>query len=115
MQAGGTIMKLETNVVVRRVSITAFAALACAALGGCMTSSPIWEAHFGEAVRSNARVQIIDAHAGDQAPSPQGIDGKAAASVMDLYDKSYAHPPVSSNAYTMGVSNGGGGGSGGGQ
>lgn len=75
-----------------------------AALGGCMTSSPIWEAHFGEAVRTSTQAQIIDPDAAQHAASAQGIDGKAAASAMDLYDKSYQQPPVADNAYTMGVS-----------
>jgi hypothetical protein len=74
-----------------------------AALGGCMTSSPIWEAHFGEAVRTSMHAQIIDPDAAQHASSPQGIDGKAAASSMSHYDKSYQQPPAADNAYSMGV------------
>lgn len=102
-------MKQEAIVLARRA---AFVVLACTALGGCMTSSPIWEAHFGEAARTDARVQIINPHAGEDAPSPQSIDGNSAVSAMDLYDKSFRQPPSAANAYTIGVSSGSGSGSG---
>ncbi|WP_322015027.1 hypothetical protein [Paraburkholderia sp. J12] len=96
-------MKLETIVVARRAALLV---AACAALGGCMTSTPIWDAHFGEAARTSAQVQIIDPHAGENAPSPQGIDGNSAVSAMDLYDKSFKEPVVSTNPYAIGVSSG---------
>ncbi|WP_321961862.1 hypothetical protein [Paraburkholderia sp. J7] len=74
-----------------------------AALGGCMTSTPIWDAHFGDAVRTSMRAQIIDPDAAQHASSPLSIDGKAADSAMTLYDKSYQQPPVADHAYSMGV------------
>lgn len=96
-------MKLRLIAIVRQALLIVPLA---AALGGCMTSSPIWEAHFGEAVRASTQAQIIDPDAAQRpAPAP-GIDGKAAASAMNLYDKSYEQPPVADNAYTMGVSGG---------
>jgi hypothetical protein len=100
-------MKFEAIVLARRAALVA---AACAALGGCMSSSPIWDAHFGEAARATTQVQIINPHAGEDAPSPQGIDGPSAVSAMDLYDKSFKTPPTTSNAYTIGVSGGSGGG-----
>jgi hypothetical protein len=75
-----------------------------AALGGCMTSSPIWEAHFGQAVRHSMQAQIIDPEAGQHAASQPGVDGKSAAAAMDRYDKSFEQPPVSASPYTIGVS-----------
>ena len=97
-------MKLDNFALVRRFLLIAPLG---AALGGCMTSSPIWEAHFGEAVRHSMQVQIIDPDAGQHAPQP-GVDGKSAASAMDNYDKSFQHPVTSANPYTIGVSGGGG-------
>ncbi|QBQ98312.1 hypothetical protein [Paraburkholderia pallida] len=108
-------MKLESIVIVRRAALILAGVVASATLGGCMTSTPIWDAHFGEAVRTSAQVQVIDPHAGDHAPSPQSIDGTAAASAMDQYDKSFTAPPVTTNAFTIGISAGGGGGSASGQ
>ncbi|WP_322044234.1 hypothetical protein [Paraburkholderia sp. J67] len=80
--------------------------VASAALGGCMTSSPIWEAHFGEAVRTSMRAQIIDPDAAQHVNLSPGIDGKAAAASIERYTESYQKPPVSDNAFTMGVTSG---------
>ena len=101
-------MKLERLHIMRRLALMV---LACAALGGCMSSSPIWDAHFGEAVRAVTQLQIIDPHASENNPSLPGIDGKSAVSAMTQYDKSYSQPPTSTNPYTIGVSSGGGTGS----
>ena len=46
----------------------------CVALAGCMTSTPVWDEHFGEAARMAAQMQIIDPHAGEHAPSAPGVD-----------------------------------------
>jgi hypothetical protein len=93
-------MKLDRIVFARR-------ALAivpvCALLGGCMSSSPIWDAHFGEAVRAITQAQIIDPQAGEHNPSTQGIDGKTAVSAMVTYDKSYEAPPPVTNTFVIGI------------
>ncbi len=87
-------------------------ALALAApLAGCMSSSPVWESHFGEAVQTAVQAQIIDPDAAEHGVTTQGIDGKSATSALNLYDKSFQQPPATNNAFTMGVSGGGGGGS----
>ncbi|CAG9211908.1 tRNA delta(2)-isopentenylpyrophosphate transferase [Paraburkholderia tropica] len=80
--------------------------VASAALGGCMTSSPIWEAHFGEAVRTSMHAQIIDPDAAQHVDVSPGIDGKAAAASIKRYTESYEKPPTSDNAFTMGVTSG---------
>ncbi|AXL53208.1 hypothetical protein DSC91_006520 [Paraburkholderia caffeinilytica] len=85
---------------------------ACVTLGGCMSSTPIWDAHFGQAVKTVTQAQIIDPHAAEHAQSAPGVDGKAAASAMDTYDKSFQQPVPQSNAFVIGIGNGGGGASG---
>jgi hypothetical protein len=94
-------MKLANFAFVRRVLLIAPLG---AALGGCMTSTPIWDAHFGQAVRYSMHAQIIDPEAGQHAASQPGVDGKSAASAMDRYDKSFEQPPVTASPYTIGVS-----------
>ncbi|PMS38665.1 hypothetical protein B0G57_102275 [Trinickia symbiotica] len=81
-------------------------------LGGCMTSTPIWDAHFGEAVRAVTQAQIIDPQAGEHNPSTPGVDGKAAVSAMTTYNKSFDAPPPTVNQFVIGVGGGGGGGGG---
>jgi len=79
-----------------------------AALGGCLTSSPVWDAHFGEAARASAQMQIIDPHAAEHNPSTPGVDGKAAVAAQESYDKSFQAPPVTPNAFVIGIGNGSG-------
>ncbi|SDI09516.1 hypothetical protein [Paraburkholderia phenazinium] len=97
-------MKLATLRFAARaaLSVTAFVAL-----GGCMSSSPIWDAHFGEAEKAVTQAQIIDPRAAEHTPSVDGIDGKAAASAMTQYDKSFAQPATNTNPFVIGVSTGG--------
>jgi hypothetical protein len=104
----GNPMKLERSQIMRRLALLM---PACAFLGGCMSSSPIWDAHFGEAVRTVTQSQIIDPQAGEHAPSAPGIDGQSAVSAMTQYDKSFSQPPTSSNPYVIGVGTGTGTGS----
>lgn len=81
----------------------------CAALGGCMSSTPIWDAHFGQALKAVTQAQIIDPHAAEHAQSTPGVDGKSAASAMDTYDRSFQQPLPAPNAFVIGIGNGGGG------
>jgi hypothetical protein len=76
---------------------------ACALLGGCMSSSPIWDAHFGESVKAITQAQIIDPQAGEYLPSANGVDGKSAASAMDAYDKSFQAPAPTANPFVIGI------------
>lgn len=76
-------------------------------LGGCMTSTPIWDAHFGEAVRTTTQAQIIDPDAGEHNPSTSGVDAKAAVSAMTGYNKSFEAPPRTANEFIFGIGSGG--------
>jgi hypothetical protein len=82
-------------------------------LGGCMTSTPIWDAHFGEAVRTTTQAQIIDPDAGERNPSTPGVEAKAAVSAMTAYNKSFEAPTRTGNEFTFGMGSNGSGGSGG--
>jgi hypothetical protein len=97
-------MKLDRFSFVRR---TLAFATASTLLGGCMTSTPIWDAHFGEAVRTVTQAQIIDPQAGERNPSTPGIDGKAAVSAMTTYNKSFDAPGPTVNQFVLGGFGGG--------
>lgn len=103
-------MKLA-HIVFPHRSVLAVSMLA--ALSGCMTSTPIWDAHFGEAKRAVMQAQIIDPQAAQHAQSAQVIDGKSAVAAMDTYEKSFQQPVPSPNAFVIGVGSGNGGGAGG--
>lgn len=100
-------MKLELIVLMRRAALVA---PVCVALNGCMSSTPIWDAHFGQALKAVTQAQIIDPHAGEHTDAPQSMDGKSAASAMNNYDKSFQQPAPTPNAFVIGVGSGNSGG-----
>lgn len=93
-------MKLTQIVFVRRAALVL---PVCMALGGCLSSSPVWDARVGDAARTVFHAQVIDPQAGQHAPSTGGIDGKAAVSAQDAYDKSFHLPDPSPSAFVIGV------------
>ncbi|NML32523.1 hypothetical protein [Paraburkholderia antibiotica] len=101
-------MKLELLVMTRRVALLATLGATAAALSGCMSSSPIWDAHFGDAVRTVTQMQIIDPHAGEHTPSTPGVDGKAAVAAQDQYVKSFQAPTATVNPFVIGIGSAGG-------
>ncbi|WP_423396119.1 hypothetical protein [Burkholderia sp. LMG 21824] len=93
-------MKSAYLVFVRRAALAAPLAFA---LAGCMSSTPVWDTRFGQSVRAVTQAQIIDPHAAEHAAATTVVDGSAAASALDNYDKSFKQidPPV--NAFVIGV------------
>jgi hypothetical protein len=93
-------MRLHRTVFVRRALAMA---IVSGLLGGCMSSTPIWDAHFGESVKTIREAQIIDPHAAEHNPSTQGVDGEAAVSAMAAYNKSFTTPTPSANPFVIGI------------
>jgi hypothetical protein len=78
----------------------------CAALGGCLSSTPHWDKTFGNSVTQIRDMQVLNPNAGDNTDPVAGIDGKAAVAAQTQYDKSFTAPPPSVNVFTIGVSPG---------
>ncbi|CAB3726770.1 hypothetical protein LMG22037_05234 [Paraburkholderia phenoliruptrix] len=90
----------------RTISFSRWAALlvpACLTLNGCMSTTPDFDRHFGESVRSFTAAQIIDPDAATKNPSTPGVDGKAAVGAMANYSASFKAPPRTANAFVIGV------------
>jgi hypothetical protein len=73
-------------------------------LAGCLTSTPQWDAHFGDAVRQVRDAQVLDPQAGRNPDPVSGVDGVAAAGTMTRYGKSFAQPSVAVQPYSGGSS-----------
>ncbi|MDR2299152.1 MAG: hypothetical protein LBE30_12545 [Comamonas sp.] len=96
---------------------------ACAVLlAGCGSTTPNYDARFGEAVRT-ARLQMtINPDAGRAVgtgvDAATGMDGRATNETMQRYERSFKTPPPAVNVINIGGSltsnQGGGAGSGGG-
>ncbi|MFX1671653.1 hypothetical protein PWR63_05045 [Paraburkholderia sp. A2WS-5] len=100
-------MKLE---LVKLAGRAALVLSACAALNGCMSSTPIWDKNFGQALKAVTQAQIIDPNAAEHANAKPTMDGKSAATAMDNYDKSFRSPTSPANAFVIGVGSGNSGG-----
>jgi len=77
---------------------------AAAALMACTSPTPRLDAHFGESVADMQKMQILNPGAERNAAVPAGIDGKAAASGYEQYQKSFKAPEPKNNIFTIGVS-----------
>ncbi|GAB3628022.1 hypothetical protein PTE30175_02601 [Pandoraea terrae] len=80
------------------------------ALTGCYTSTPQWDAQFGNAVTQVRAMQTLNPGASQDRDPVLGIDGKAGNEAMNQYDKSFRSPSGDANAYVIGVGTGGSGG-----
>ena len=90
---------------------TLIRASACAgislSLAGCLTSTPQWDAHFGETVQQISASQVLNPQAGTNADPVTGVDGGAAAASMFRYDKSFSQPAVVSSPFGIGLGSSG--------
>jgi hypothetical protein len=75
-------------------------------LTGCVSTSPDWDARFGEAARVIAAQQVIAPEASRNADPVTGIDGKAAQGAIEEYAKSFTNPEPPVNVFTIGVGSG---------
>lgn len=76
-------------------------------LAGC-SSTPLWDARFGEPVRIIAAQQTLDPDASRNADPVKGVDGKAAQGAIGDYSKSFTQPERSPNTFTIDVGSGSG-------
>ncbi|WP_423196272.1 MULTISPECIES: hypothetical protein [unclassified Cupriavidus] len=92
----------------RRLAVAMAAALLGLGLGGCMNTSPVWDAHFGESVRTVRMMQTLNPDASYNTDPVTGVDGRAATYALDRYNQSFSNPPSSGNTFVIGVGGVGG-------
>jgi hypothetical protein len=82
-------------------------------LAGCSTTTtPHYDARFGDAVRDAKRKMTINPDAGKTADPVTGMDGRASRETMVRYKDSFKAPPPVVNVINIGGGIGGGGGGG---
>jgi type IV pilus biogenesis protein CpaD/CtpE len=81
--------------------------LTLASAAGCANypqqSPSLVDENFGQAVNRARARQVIDPNASLVQREPQGIDGQAAKSSIDRYQKSFDVPPPPVNVMNIGV------------
>jgi len=100
------------NANLKRLQRAALVILACQALTACMTTTPNWDKHFGEAVTSVKQAQVINPDAPAGLPAIDGYDGKAAVAAMTNYERSMTRYSGGGASGGFGVGFSGGGDSG---
>ncbi|WP_197337893.1 hypothetical protein [Ralstonia solanacearum] len=72
-------------------------------LAGCMSTTPAYNARFGQAVRTVRVMQTLNPDASKNSDPVAGVDGRAATAAMDRYNAQYSAPRGDPNAFTVGV------------
>jgi len=93
---------MNTLYTVTRIGLGCGLALSLAA---CMTTTPNYDAHFGESVRIVRAMQTLNPDTANNNPVT-GVGGQAAVAAMDRYGSSFMKPPTDSGAYTIGIGTG---------
>ncbi|UTY58810.1 pilus assembly protein [Massilia sp. erpn] len=73
------------------------------ALAACRSTTPNLDAHFGESVSLLQAQQILDPSASNRLAGPDGMDGVAAKSGYDQYQKSFKAPEPRPSTFVIGV------------
>lgn len=87
------------------MKLLAIAALA-SLVTGCSTTTPHYDARFGDAVRDAKRKMTIHPDAGKNTDQALGLDGRASREAMQRYQESYKEPPPVVNVINIGGGSG---------
>jgi hypothetical protein len=68
------------------------------------TSTPQWDRHFGESARIALARQIIEPEAGRNPDPVAGMDGHAARTAYERYQKASSEAAAQPSSFTIGVS-----------
>jgi len=78
------------------------AVMAFVALTGCSSTTPQYDARFGDAVRHNRQAQVLDPAAGSGQAEPAALDAGSARSAFQRYRDSFKTPPPVVNVINLG-------------
>jgi hypothetical protein len=81
----------------------ALCAALAASLAGCLSSTPHWDATFGDSVSQIREMQTLNPQASANTDPVAGIDGKSAVAAQKSYGKSFTAPPPPVNGFTIGI------------
>jgi hypothetical protein len=73
------------------------------AVTGCVSTTPNLDRHFGEAVSFLKAQQTLYPAASGNTDPVNGMDGKAAKSAYDEYQKSYRAPVPQPNVFSISI------------
>lgn len=77
---------------------------AAALLAGCVSTTPMMDSKFGDAVRQARTAQTLNPNASANRDPVLGIDGKAGAAAQERYQESFRTPPKTFEVINIGGS-----------
>lgn len=86
----------------RSIGMALSAALLLASTG-CTSTTPNFDQHFGQGMGLIKVQQILNPQAARNTDPVSGIDGQAAKSAYDGYQKSYKIPVPPTNSFAIGI------------
>jgi phage/plasmid primase-like uncharacterized protein len=89
-----------------RMASILVALLACTGCRALPTTTPQWDARFGDATRTAFAQQVLDPYAAGRHSTVNGMDGASAAAVQQRYQKSFAEKPDPTPAFAIGLGSG---------
>jgi hypothetical protein len=75
-------------------------------LMGCASTTPQYDARFGEAVRHNLQAQTLAPAAGQDGPAAAALDASSARAAVQRYRDSFKAPPPVVNVINLGTGSG---------
>ena len=98
-----THIRLDSSARSTRLASVACAALLLTLVGGCASRSPNLDAQFGKSVRLLNAQQTINPNAMANSDPVLGLDGRAALSGYNDYQKTFATPVQQPSTFTIGI------------
>jgi type IV pilus biogenesis protein CpaD/CtpE len=81
--------------------------MAALLLQGCVATTPKWDRQFGDTVRANLAAQVLDPAAAANPNPAAGIDGRAAVTAHERYQRSFAEPRSNTQPALISTTGGG--------
>lgn len=75
-----------------------------ALLAGCVSTTPVMDSKFGDAVRQARTTQTLNPNASANRDPVLGIDGKAGSAAQERYQESFKTPPKTFEVINIGGS-----------
>jgi hypothetical protein len=77
--------------------------LALLALGGCASTTPGWDRHFGATVALTVEAQRLDPAAATRPHPGDSLDGRTAKLIQERYEKSFSEPAPPDSMLSTGL------------
>jgi hypothetical protein len=97
---------MTSSFCLKHVAYRWLAPVSACVLVGCASTTPQYDARFGEAVRHNVQAQALTPTAGQDGPAAAALDATTARAAVQRYRDSFKAPPPVVNVINLGGGSG---------